>query len=70
MLQRGIFTGDARGGHVSYAICQYRAVSAVDSDSHASAPTTGRPQLHTEFGLIADGDEAVWFNRCLTMYPK
>ncbi|MET3621625.1 hypothetical protein [Burkholderia ambifaria] len=44
----------------------------VDSDSYAPAPTTGRPQLDAALWLVGDGDEAIWFNRCLTAatYPK
>ncbi|RXV70968.1 DUF1311 domain-containing protein [Burkholderia stabilis] len=44
---------------------------APGGDNHASAPVTGLPQLDAEMWPIGDGDDAVWFDRCLTaaMFP-
>ncbi|NTX29403.1 DUF1311 domain-containing protein [Burkholderia pyrrocinia] len=40
-------------------------------DKRAPAPATGLPQLDAEMWPIGDGDDAVWFERCLTaaMFP-
>ncbi|KWF81599.1 hypothetical protein WL94_30140 [Burkholderia cepacia] len=35
-------------------------------DKRASAPAIGLPQLDAEMWPIGDGDDAVWFERCLT----
>ncbi|WP_235212837.1 lysozyme inhibitor LprI family protein [Burkholderia paludis] len=35
-------------------------------DSRASAPAAGLPPLDAEMWPIGDGDDAVWFERCLT----
>ncbi|WP_412021720.1 lysozyme inhibitor LprI family protein [Burkholderia cepacia] len=44
---------------------------AAGGDNHASTPVTGLPQLDAEMWPIGDGDDAVWFDRCLTaaMFP-
>ncbi|VWD24603.1 hypothetical protein BLA18112_05610 [Burkholderia lata] len=34
-------------------------------DNRASAPVTGLPQLDAEMWPIGDGDDALWFDRCL-----
>ncbi|KER67838.1 hypothetical protein HR51_32305 [Burkholderia cepacia] len=34
-------------------------------DNHASAPVAGLPQLDAEMWPIGDGDDAMWFERCL-----
>lgn len=38
---------------------------ASDGDNHASAPVAGLPQLDAEMWPIGDGDDVVWFDRCL-----
>ncbi|RQT09706.1 DUF1311 domain-containing protein [Burkholderia contaminans] len=39
---------------------------ASGGDNHASAPVAGLPQLDAEMRPIGDGDDALWFERCLT----
>ncbi|WP_333978775.1 lysozyme inhibitor LprI family protein [Burkholderia cepacia] len=38
---------------------------ASGGDNHASAPVAGLPQLDAEMWPIGDGDDVVWFDRCL-----
>ncbi|WP_244139908.1 lysozyme inhibitor LprI family protein [Burkholderia stabilis] len=44
---------------------------ASGDDNRAPAPATGLPQLDAEMWPIGDGDDAVWFERCLkaSSYP-
>lgn len=39
---------------------------ASGDDNRASAPVAGLPQLDAEMWPIGDGDDALWFDRCLT----
>ncbi|KWF26680.1 lysozyme inhibitor LprI family protein [Burkholderia pseudomultivorans] len=50
--------GGARSG--------WTRAEAAGADSRAPAPAAGLPQLDAEMWPIGDGDDAVWFERCLT----
>ncbi|AXF20782.1 hypothetical protein CUJ89_09990 [Burkholderia pyrrocinia] len=45
---------------------RWTRAGASGGDNRAPAPPTGLPQLDAEMWPIGDGDDAEWFERCLT----